>query len=143
MQVIQELEGAKLKVTIKEGSVKLQKHRKEAAKTISEKREIAGYRKGSAPEDVVIKDIGEERFLMEVADIALNALLPKVFDKLDAQVVNFPGVIETVKSNDPLEVVFIMEVMPEVDIDKKKLAKIQVSLADVEVTEDEVMDEIA
>ncbi|MCC5318649.1 trigger factor family protein, partial [Staphylococcus aureus] len=62
------------------------KFRARAIKNITREVEIPGVRKGHATEAVIVSNYGEEKILLEMAELALQDLYPKLIEqeKIDA-----------------------------------------------------------
>lgn len=127
-----------VELTIKENTKEFQKARTEAIEHIRQNANIKGFRKGTAiPEDIIVREYSEGA----IQERALNLLLDKVYHKALEKEGIVPvsgGMIKEVKSMDPMEVVLDVEVLPEVVIDEKKMAKIKLKKTPVTVEEDEV-----
>lgn len=59
--------------------IEIEKYFKLAAKNLSNRFSINGFRKGKAPFNIVSKEIGEKETYKEVINLILNAFLPKFF----------------------------------------------------------------
>ncbi len=96
-----------------------------AFKNISENMEIDGFRKGKAPENIVLSKVPEMYILEEMAQLAVSDHYPKIVldEKLD--VIDRPEIsITKLARNNPLEFKIKTTVMPEFTLgDYKKLSK--------------------
>jgi trigger factor len=97
--------------------------------------EIDGFRKGNAPEDMVVKKYGEMIVLEEMANIALRDAYIKAVDEHKINPVAQPNVtITKIAKGNPFEATIVVPIMPEVTLpDYKKIAK--VALDDKETTD--------
>jgi len=129
-------------VTIKESAADMEHYKKQAAKKIGEVRQFPGFRKGDeVPVDVVAREVGEPALAGEALELALQALYPKALKKLEITPTDM-GEITKVVSQSPLEVVLVVEVMPEIKLDIKKIEKIKVEVAAVSVSDEELQTEL-
>lgn len=118
----------------------VQNFRQDAIKEISSEIEIDGFRKGSAPEKIIVQKVGEMMVLEKTSYRAIYNVIPLVLaeEKIDA--LTFPNITVTkIAPENPL--VFKMNVisMPEISLpDYKKIAKSVEKISDSEVTEKEV-----
>ncbi|EKD29797.1 MAG: Trigger factor [uncultured bacterium (gcode 4)] len=132
-----------VELTIKENTKEVEKAREEAIELIRKNANIKGFRKGAhIPEDVIIKEYGEEM----IRERAVNMLLDKIYQKAlqkEGIVPVSAGAVKEVKSESPLEVVLEVEILPTAVIDEKKMKKIKVKKTVVKVEEDEVTSTIA
>lgn len=110
--------------------------------------EVDGFRKGSAPENLIIKKYGDMVILEEMANLALRAAYVKAIEEHKVNPISDPQVsITKIAKGNPLELTITVPVMPEIELPAyKKLAK--EALKDdekVEVTDkdiEEVLEEL-
>lgn len=116
-----------------------------ALKKLGEKMEIAGFRKGKVPENILLSNIPEIRILEEMAEMALMEHYPKIIaeEKIDA--ISRPEIsITKIARKNPLGYKIKTTIMPEIKLpDYKKLAQktigeITEKEKDTTVTEEEV-----
>jgi trigger factor len=104
--------------------------------------EIDGFRKGNAPENLVVKQYGDMIILEEMANLALRKAYVQAVDEHKINPISDPQVtITKIAKGNPLELTITVPVMPEFEIpDYKKLAKQAIDTKEkVEVTEDDVI----
>jgi trigger factor len=90
------------------------KHR--AARKISERKSIPGFRPGKAPYDVVIRSYGEEAVTQEAVDILLDEVYPKALEESKLKP-GAAGLLEKVDGLDKKPVFsFIVPLAPTVDL---------------------------
>ena len=118
---------------------------KKALAKLGENVEIDGFRKGKAPENILVSQIPEIRILEEMAEMALGEHYPGIIagEKLD--VISRPEIaITKLARNNPLGFKIKTTIMPKIGLgDYKKAAKqIMSEVADtekeLEVTEEEL-----
>lgn len=92
---------------------------------LGEHAQIPGFRPGSAPEAVLVKHVGEERLLMEMAELALRDLYPKIVETEKLDVIGRPEIVITKLAKDnPLGFKIKTAVTPKVKLpDYAKLAR--------------------
>ena len=116
-------------------------YRAKALARAGEHVELAGFRKGKAPANILEKELNPMMLLEEMADIAINEHFPKILkdEKIDA--IGRPAITLTkiAKGND-LEFTATVATLPEVKLpDYKKIAKNEnKDVAEVTVTEEEL-----
>ena len=108
---------------------------------LSEHIEVDGFRKGKAPKDMVLKKLGDQIILEEMAQVALNKAYPQIImdNKIDA--IGYPQInITKLASNNPLGFTITTAVIPEIKLpDYKSIAKAIANKAEkAEVTEQDV-----
>ena len=107
--------------------------------------EIDGFRKGNAPEEVIVKKYGDMIILEEMANLALRDAYIKAIDEHKINPISEPTVsITKLAKGNPLELTITVPVMPEVKLPEyKKLAKKAFDDGEkVEVTEKDIEDVI-
>lgn len=105
--------------------------------------EIDGFRKGSAPENLVVKQYGDMIILEEMANLALRDAYIKAVDEHKLNPISDPQItITKIAKGNPLELTITVPVMPEVTLpDYKKLAKEVVKDDEtIEVTDKDIED---
>ncbi len=116
-----------------------------ALNKIGENIELPGFRKGKAPQNVLLANVKEIHILEEMAEMALAENYPKIMleEKIDA--IGRPEIaITKLARNNPLGFKITVAVLPEIKLaDYKKVAKDVLNLnkdkdSNVEVTEEEL-----
>nr|MBP7007095.1 hypothetical protein [Candidatus Paceibacterota bacterium] len=115
-----------------------------AFKKLGENFEMDGFRKGKVPENILVKNIPENKILEEMAGLALNEHYPNILieEKIDA--IGHPEItIKKLARNNPLEFKITTVVIPEVKLpDFKKIAekinKDEKNKEEITVTDEEV-----
>lgn len=102
---------------------------------------VKGFRKGHAPDEVVIQSIGLERISYEAMNRAIDESYRKFIEENKISPVNHPAVDVKDWEKKPILVKCAVEVFPEVKIGD--ISKIKVSPVKVEVTDNEVDEVIA
>ena len=96
-----------------------------ALKRLGENTELPGFRKGKAPEAVLLAQLGEMRILEEMAELALSENYPKILDENKIDAIGRPEIaITKLARNNPLGFKIKTAVLPEIKLpDYKKIAK--------------------
>lgn len=99
--------------------------RPQALKEIRETVEIDGFRKGKAPEGVLIKKIGAEVVLEKMAVVALEEFYPKIIEERKIRAIGRPEIIITkIAENNSLGFKIKTSVLPEITLpDYREIAK--------------------
>ncbi len=120
----------------------LEQHRKLVIQRIRKEFEAPGFRKGHAPEHLVLKGTSSSRLLEEAADSALREVYPLIVDDLHLKVVTPPDLTVTkLAFGNPLEFTVRVGLYPEVTLpDYKGIAKkiMREDSNPIEVTEAQV-----
>lgn len=111
-------------------------------KRVQEIVEVDGFRKGNAPEDVIVKKYGDMVILEEMANLALRDAYVKAIDEHKLTPITEPKVtITKLAKGNPLEMTIKVTLMPEVTLPSyKKLAQEAVKDASesIEVTDKDI-----
>lgn len=105
--------------------------------------EVDGFRKGNAPENLIIKKYGDMVILEEMANLALRDAYVKAVEEHKVSPIADPQVtITKIAKSNPLELTITVAVLPEVELpDYKKVAKSAVKDDEkVEVTDKDIDD---
>ena len=134
---VNQIDNSQLEFKITVTPEEYEQDMKDAAKDISEKIEIDGFRKGKAPYDVVKRKAGE----MKILQHAINSIVEKTF----VEAVNEEGVdtlgspeinVEQVVPGNDLVYKATVATLPEIDLANP--SKITVEKSDKKVTEEDV-----
>jgi len=156
------MEDAKLYANLKVGKPKdgvieingeipasiIELHRKEVIEEVKQEAEIPGFRKGNAPEDMVLKQVNMNHVLEDAAEEALSVAYPAILDDNNIVPISSPRVtFVKLALDNPLEFKISIAVEPEVGLPNyKKIAKtIKDKKAPAEATDadvDEVIEQI-
>ena len=98
--------------------------REKAIKKLKESIEIPGFRKGNAPDNLIVQKIGEGTLLEEAAEIALNEEYPNILDEHKIDAIGRPEItITKIGVGSDMEFKVKTALMPEVKIaDYKKIS---------------------
>lgn len=107
--------------------------------------EIDGFRKGNAPENLIVKKYGDMIILEEMSNLALRAAYTKAIEEHKLTPIADPQVtITKIAKGNPLELTITVPVMPEIKLPEyKKLAKAAIDDKEkIEVTDKDIEDVI-
>jgi trigger factor len=113
-------------------------------KNIGKDVEIKGFRKGMAPEKLIIDQIGEIKILEEMAFQAINEILPVLIMEEKINALTHPQInITKIAPNNPVALKIIFILLPEIELaDYKKIALDTERNENVVVEEKEIEDYI-
>ncbi len=112
---------------------------------VQEMVEVDGFRKGNAPEDVIIKKYGEMIILEEMANLALRDAYVKAIDEEKLSPITEPNItITKLAKGNPLELTVKVTLMPEFELPAYKKISKEASQGDekIEVTDKDIEDVI-
>jgi FKBP-type peptidyl-prolyl cis-trans isomerase (trigger factor) len=116
--------------------------KEKALKKVSENIEIKGFRKGAAPEKMVVEKVGEMAIMEEQAYRALNNIIPQIISDEKIDSISTPKInITKISPSDNLELKVSFTLMPDVELaDYKKIAK-DVKVDDAPKVEEKEIDD--
>lgn len=99
--------------------------RTKAVNMFSASLDIAGFRKGHIPENLVVEKIGEGEILAEASDILLREHFPKIIDEAKLDIIGRPQIsITKLALGNPIEFKAVFAIIPEFELpDYKQIAK--------------------
>jgi trigger factor len=112
-KTIEENHEAKLVVEIEPDM--MDKYKRKAARKISERGKIAGFRPGKAPYDMVVRSYGEQAVLEQAIDSLVDAEYSSILQEADVNP-GAAGSLESVESLQPPKFTFRVPLAPEVDL---------------------------
>jgi len=135
-------EGAKVNLEIEVPVETLDKFRSESIRDISKEIEIDGFRKGSAPEKLVLEKVGEMAVTEKVAYRAINNLVPIVLtnEKLDA--LTMPSIsITKIAAGAPLTFKMEVTLLPTIELPDYKKIAVSIPTETIDTIEEKDVDE--
>ncbi len=141
MQIeIKKLEKSEVEVNASLDAVSFMKYWDRAMKKASEMVELDGFRKGHAPEHLILAKFGDMIVLEEMANLALRDVYAEAIKNHGLSPVGEPKVtIKKIAKDNPLLLSIVVPVLPEVTLpDYKALAKEEKKEESVDPTEEEV-----
>lgn len=125
MLEIRLLPGSEVEIVGEINSNDFMSARPQALKEIGETVEIDGFRKGKAPEAVLVKKIGADVVLEKMAVIAMEEFYQKTINERKIRAIGRPEIIITkIAENNPLGFKIKTSVLPEITLpDYKEIAQ--------------------
>ncbi|HMP67381.1 MAG TPA: trigger factor [Candidatus Paceibacterota bacterium] len=118
--------------------------RSPAIKKIGKEIEIKGFRKGMAPEKMIVSTVGEMKITEEQSYQIINQLLPTLVEEEKINALTSPQIsITKISPSDDLEFKAVFILMPKINLpDYKKIARAVKKSEEVKITEKEISDYI-
>jgi len=150
--VITKLPNAEVEIVGELGVAEFLAYRGRALRSLNQEVKVDGFRPGQVPEQVLVSKIGEEKILIEMAELALQETYPKIIAENKIDALGRPEITLTKLAKDnPLGFKIKTAIHPEITLPEvKKIAKriitnqnesaIEIVIADKEV--DEVLAEL-
>lgn len=122
---IKNLEGSEIDISGEIPTDEFSGYRAEVIKELGAEVEIAGFRPGHVPDNVLIKHLGEERILQAMAREAIASAYPIIIEENKLDVIGRPEItITKIAAGNPLGFKIRSAVMPKIKLpDYKKIAK--------------------
>jgi len=111
----QPLEDHQVKLTVEVEPDSFESAKRRAARYISRKTKIPGFRPGKAPYQVVVRQIGEATIIEEALELLVKDIYPEIIDEAEIQPYG-PGQLENVVSMDPPVLEFVVPLEAEVEL---------------------------
>lgn len=104
-------------LTVEVENDRLESARRRAARRISERKTIPGFRPGKAPYEYVVRHVGEAAVTEEAIDLLLDELYPQVLEEAKVEA-GAPGTLDKISGLDENRPVFIFTIplAPTVDL---------------------------
>jgi trigger factor len=111
----QPLEDHQVKLVVETPSEDFEQAKHTAARKLSQKTKIPGFRPGKAPYAIVIRQFGESTIVEEALDIYIQDIYPKILE--EAQIDPYgPGELDKVVSFEPPQFEFIVPLKPTIEL---------------------------
>jgi trigger factor len=112
-KTVEENHEAKLVVEVEPEKMDIYKRR--AARKISERGKIAGFRPGKAPYDMVVRSYGEQPIIEQAMDLFVDAEYSNILKEAGVEP-GAAGSLESIDSLEPPRLTFRVPLAPEVDL---------------------------
>jgi len=112
-KTIEENHEAKLVVEVEPENMETYKRR--AARKISERGKIPGFRPGKAPYDMIVRTYGEQAIIEQAVDNFVDAEYSNILKEADVEP-GAAGSLESIDSLDPPKLTFRVPLAPEADL---------------------------
>jgi len=112
-KTIEENHEAKLVVEVE--PEKMDTYKRRAARKISQRGKIAGFRPGKAPYEMVVRNYGEQAILEQAIDYFVDSEYSNILKEADVEP-GAAGSLESVDSFEPPKMTFRVPLAPEVDL---------------------------
>ncbi|HNT54444.1 MAG TPA: trigger factor [Anaerolineaceae bacterium] len=89
--------------------------KKKAARQIAREANIPGFRPGKAPYDVVRRIYGDDAIAQQAVETLIDQMYPAILEEAKIEP-GAAGALEDIASMDPLKLVFLVPLEPEVDL---------------------------
>jgi FKBP-type peptidyl-prolyl cis-trans isomerase (trigger factor) len=119
----------------------LEVYRPTVLERLRSKIEIDGFRKGSTPDDVLIKKVGEMSILEEMAQEAISTGYIEILQKEKIDAIGRPNIsITKIASGSPLEFKIVTSIMPVINLEgyEKTVNKILNNKEDTTISDEEM-----
>ena len=108
-------EGHEAKLVVEVEPENLDKFKKRAARKISERGKIPGFRPGKAPYHMVVQNYGEQAIVEQAVDYFIDAEYSNILKEANVNP-GASGSLENIESLDPLKLIFRVPLAPEVEL---------------------------
>ena len=135
---LKKLPHSQVQITLTFEPDELNKFRGKAIEKLRQQVNVAGFRQGKAPDDMVVQQVGADKIIEEALQIALPEFYYDIVMKEKLQPITGPE--SKILSTEPLSLELTVNVLPEVKVGN--YTKISVKAQEVKITDKEVSDEV-
>ena len=129
------LEDHQLEVTVEAEQEVFEKAKRQAAKEMSKKKTIPGFRPGKAPYQRVLSHFGEAAIVDQALEHFLDDVYPQIIEEIDREPYG-PGSVNEIKSLEPPVFIFHIPLQPEVTLGDYR--DLRLDFEESEISRDEV-----
>ncbi|MCK4898867.1 MAG: trigger factor family protein, partial [Anaerolineales bacterium] len=133
------LEDHQVKITVEVDPDSFESSKRRAARKLSKRAKIPGFRPGKAPYPVIVRHIGESVILEEAVEITIDEIYPKVIEEAEIEPYG-PGTLEGIPEMDPPTFEFIVPLRATVELGDYQSIRFPYELEDI--TDNDVDDVI-
>lgn len=108
-------DGHEAKLVVEVEPEKLQSFKQRAARKISERGKIPGFRPGKAPYHLIVQNYGEQPIIEQAIDYFIDAEYSNILKEADVNP-GASGSLESIESLDPPKLIFRVPLAPEVEL---------------------------
>ena len=108
-------DGHQAKLIVEVEPEKMDTYKRRAARKISERGKIAGFRPGKAPYQMVVLNYGEQAIVEQAIDYFIDAEYSNILKEADVNP-GASGALESIDSLEPPKMTFRVPLAPEVDL---------------------------
>ncbi|HET9909862.1 MAG TPA: trigger factor [Anaerolineales bacterium] len=108
-------DGHQAKLIVEVEPEKMDTYKRRAARSISQRGKIAGFRPGKAPYDMVVRSYGEQAIVEQAMDLFIDAEYSNILKEAEVEP-GASGALESIDSLEPPKLTFRVPLAPEVDL---------------------------
>jgi trigger factor len=108
-------ENHEAKLVVEMDADKMETYKRRAARKISERGKIAGFRPGKAPYEMIVRAYGEQPIIEQAVDYMIDAEYSNILDEAGVKP-GAAGSLESIDSIEPPKFTFRVPLAPEVDL---------------------------
>lgn len=134
----QPLEDHQVKITVEPDLELFELSKKNAARRLSKRSKIPGFRPGKAPYPIVVRHVGETTVIQEAIELLIKDIYPKVIEEADIEPYG-PGILDKIVSTDPPIFEFILPLKASVELGDYSSIRFPYELTEISDEEVEAM----
>lgn len=108
-------EDHQAELTVEVEAERMEAMKRKAARRISERGKIPGFRPGKAPYEMVRRHYGDEPIIEQAIDMLVDEIYPEVLKQAEVEP-SAPGTLDKIESVDPPKLIFRVPLAPTVDL---------------------------
>jgi trigger factor len=103
-------------LTVEVDPERMEAAKRRAARKLSERAKIPGFRPGKAPYDVIRRHLGEEAIVEQAMDLLVDDIYPQVLKEAEVEPAAMGMLIEKNENADPPKFIFRVPMLPTVEL---------------------------
>lgn len=130
---VEELGMCQVQLTVEPDAAQVEQAKKEVAKKYRKQVKIRGFRAGKAPLHMVIRSLGQQQLLDEVAQLIIQDVFTHALDQANLDIYNYDELHTEITNHEPLTYGFTFPRMPIIKLGELKWIKVtskEVSFSD-------------
>ncbi len=124
------LEDHQIQLTVEVETDPWSKSKHQAARRISKRVKISGFRPGKAPYAAIVRHVGEGAIVEKALDLVIDEIYPKLIEDADIKPYG-PGTVKEIPNLDPLTIEFVVPLQPEVELGDYKAIEMTYEIPEI------------
>jgi len=124
------LEDHQIQLTVEVETDPWSKSKHQAARRISKRVKISGFRPGKAPYAAIVRHVGEGAIVEKALDLVIDEIYPKLIEEADIKPYG-PGTVKEIPNLDPLTIEFVVPLQPEIELGDYKAIEMTYEIPEI------------
>lgn len=130
-------------ITLVANKEEQEKARKDIIKYFKKDMEVPGFRKGEAPDSMVLEKVNPQYLSIGIMEQLINSGIKKILEEnKDTKFIGEPFEVNQKQEEDKLNIMFKLDIFPEIEIKDEKWKKEKINEIKTEINNDEIEDAV-